>query len=216
MDKVRALNKLFLVLIILTTPIFYGFYDKPAWAHKKIESGIVSAASDRGPFSLVDHTGRGVTNEDFLGQFMLVYFGYTHCTDVCPIDLRVLVAAIKLLGDNGKKVQPIFITVDPERDKVDVMASYVKRFHPSLIGLTGTLNQIAAAAQVYHVRRIKYFPLVSDDNKQNEVNGNNTHYVVKHTVATIFVGPDGRGVSAFPHGITPEAIAADIKRFINE
>lgn len=216
MDRSQALSKLFSVLIIFTISIFYGLHDDLAWAHKKIESGAVSSSSNRGPFSLVDHTGRAVTNEDFLGQFMLVYFGYTHCPDVCPIDLRVMIAAIKILGGDGKKIQPIFITVDPERDTVDVMASYVTRLHPRLLGLTGTPDQVAAAAQVYHIRRMKFFPLVNEDDRQNEVNANNAHYVVDHTAAIILVGPDGSGLSGFPHGITPEAIAADIKRFINQ
>ncbi len=99
----------------------------PAEWHGK--AAPVQLAINRGPFSLVDHRWKTVTDEDFLGKFMLVYFGYTHCSDLCPIDLQIMTQAINLLGEQREKLQPVFITVDPKRGTVEVMADYVVRFH---------------------------------------------------------------------------------------
>jgi protein SCO1/2 len=165
----------------------------------------------------VDHRGQPVTDKDFQGKFMLVYFGYTHCPDLCPIDLQVLVQAIDFLGERGEKVQPVFITVDPERDTVEVMANYVTRFHPRLTGLTGTEEHIAAAANTYRVRRMKFFPLdLGDDGKdQNGATEDESRYVVDHTASFILVGPDGGGLVQYARDMPPEEIAEDIQQFID-
>ena len=96
-----------------------------------------------GPFALTDHTGKKVTDEDYRGKFMLIAFGYTYCPDVCPTGLQAMSVAMDSLGEQADWVQPIFITIDPERDTPEVMKEYVAAFHPSLIGLTGTPQQIA-------------------------------------------------------------------------
>src|SRR5947209_439799 len=88
-----------------------------------------------GPFALTDHTGKPRTDVDFRGKLMLIYFGYTYCPDVCPADLTAISSAIDFLGRAGDAVQPIFITVDPERDTVEHLADYVTAFHPRLVGL---------------------------------------------------------------------------------
>lgn len=164
----------------------------------------------------MDHKGQPVTDKDFLGKFMLVYFGYTHCPDLCPIDVQVLVQAIEILGEQGEKVQPVFITVDPERDTVEVMADYVARFHPRLIGLTGTGEQIATAVNAYRVRRIKFFPLdLGDDDKDRSgATEDNSRYVVDHTASFFLVGPDGGGLMQYARDIAPEEISEDIRQFI--
>jgi protein SCO1/2 len=111
-----------------------------------------------GPFRLVDHTGRIRTDTDFRGKFLLVYFGFTFCPDVCPTDLQVISAAIDRLGPAGDVVQPLFITVDPERDTPAHLSQYVPSFHPRLIGLTGDMRQIREVADAYKV----YFAKASD------------------------------------------------------
>ncbi len=191
-------------------------YSRRALAHEPPPPGPSSQSANRGPFSLVDHTGQAVTEKDFLGKFMLVYFGYTHCPDLCPIDLQVMVQAIDILGEQNEKVQPIFITVDPERDTVEVMADYVRRFHPRLIGLTGTREQVAAATKTYRVRRMKFFPLELEDDEKIESSAteNSSKYVVDHTASFFLVGPDGAGLMQYAHGITVEEIVEDIRRFI--
>src|SRR5690606_11015171 len=100
-----------------------------------------------GPFALTDHTGERVTDQDFRGRYMLVYFGYTWCPDVCPTELQVISSALDELGDKAAQIRPIFITVDPERDTVAQMADYVANFHPSFVGLTGSSEEVAAVAK---------------------------------------------------------------------
>lgn len=108
-----------------------------------------------GPFALVDQTGRPRTDADFRGTLLLVYFGFTSCPDVCPTDLAEIGRLLDLLGDRGASIQPLFITLDPERDTVAHLAAYVPSFHPRLIALTGSaeaVRNIADAYKVYHER----------------------------------------------------------------
>ena len=102
-----------------------------------------------GSFTLTDQRGRTITDSDLRGRLLLVYFGYTYCPDVCPADLLGLSQAVAALDDN--RVQPIFITIDPERDTVETMAAYAKHFHPDLLALTGTPAQTTAVAKAYGV-----------------------------------------------------------------
>ncbi len=104
-----------------------------------------------GPFQLIDHTGREVTAQDFRGQYTLVHFGYTFCPDVCPTTLSRMSAVMDLLGEQANRVQPLLITVDPARDTPEVLAKYVAFFHPKLIGLTGTEDQVRSATDAYMV-----------------------------------------------------------------
>lgn len=138
----------------------------PAWAQQRTGDGAApgaaSQAANSAAFALIDHTGRAVTDRDFLGAYMLVFFGYTHCPDICPTDFMVVGEAMDLLGAAGDKVRPVFITIDPARDTVAVMADFVGHFHPRLLGLTGTREQIAAVAKRYRVRWRK-FTVVEDE-----------------------------------------------------
>ncbi|MFQ5564886.1 MAG: SCO family protein [Paracoccaceae bacterium] len=196
-----------------------GLDARPARGHEPTPPIAAAPAANRGPFSLVDHHGRAVTDEDFLGSYMLVYFGYTHCPDVCPIDLQVMTEAIDLMGEQGAGVQPVFITVDPGRDTVAVMADYVAAFHPRLIGLTGTPEQVAAAWRTYRVRRMKFFPLNPDDGGDQGHDapaGGNPGYLVDHSAAFFLVGPDGGGLVQYAHGMPAEEIAADLRQVIAE
>lgn len=104
-----------------------------------------------GPFSLTDHTGKRVTEKDFLGKNLLVVFGFTYCPDVCPTELQVVTAALENLGARADTIQPIFISIDPERDTPDVMKQYISNFHPRFVGLSGTQEEIAAVAKAYRV-----------------------------------------------------------------
>ncbi len=108
-----------------------------------------------GPFELVDQTGRTVTDRDLHGRFMLIYFGYTHCVDVCPIDLAVQGQAIEDLGPDADKVASVFVTVDPARDTPAVLADWLTSFRPGTIGLTGSEAQVRAVASAYRVHRRK-------------------------------------------------------------
>lgn len=157
----------------------------------------------RGPYSLTDHTGRRVTDETFRGRFMLIYFGYTFCPDVCPTDLAVVAAALDLLGPVADRVQPLFVTLDPKRDTAGQLASYVRLFHPRLIGLTGSEEEISKAARSYLV---EYFVFDSPDNDE---------YEVAHTARTYLMGPDGRYLMWYPHADDPARMASSIRKSID-
>ncbi|MBF0563555.1 MAG: SCO family protein [Alphaproteobacteria bacterium] len=155
-----------------------------------------------GSFTLVDANGKAVTDADFRGRFMLVYFGYTFCPDLCPTSLQSMAQAITLLGDKGAKVVPVFITIDPERDTPEHMKSYVAAFGPSMVGLSGTKEQTAAAASAYRV----YFARVEGEN--------GTPYLMDHSSIIYLMGPNGKFVTHFGHGVTPEAMAEKIRTYL--
>ena len=155
-------------------------------------------------FTLTDHTGKPVTDEDFRGKYMLVYFGYTFCPDVCPTSLAIVGDALDMLSEEElAKLTPVFITVDPERDTVEVMASYVVNFHDQLVGLTGTPEQVKAAAKGY---RAYYAKTNADDPDGN--------YLMDHSSFTYLMGPDGRYVTHFNHGTAPEKMAARLAEIL--
>ncbi|MDP6344208.1 MAG: SCO family protein [Alphaproteobacteria bacterium] len=155
-----------------------------------------------GPFELVDHRGRTVRESDFRGAHLLIFFGYTYCPDVCPTELQKMSAAMDLLGDAGDKVRPILISIDPERDTVAVLADYVANFHPRLIGLTGSVEQVAVAAKAY---RAYYAKAPADDEGD---------YLVDHSSFIYFMGPDGKYLSHFSPTSTPEAMAEKIRSLL--
>src|SRR5437764_1487653 len=115
----------------------------------------LSGARIGGPFALTDQNGRTVHDSDFAGKYRIVYFGYTHCPDICPNDLAVIGQALRRIEKQASaraaRIQPLFITVDPERDTPAVMKAYASAFHPRLLGLTGTSQQVAAAEKAYAV-----------------------------------------------------------------
>jgi len=149
-----------------------------------------------GPFELVNQAGQTVTERDFAGRWLLVYFGFTYCPDVCPTELGIIAAALDAMGPAGEAVTPILITIDPQRDTPDQLADYVSRFHPRMQGLTGTPEQIAAAARRYRV----YYARV----QRPEM----TDYLMDHSSFIYLVGPDGRVRALFRSETSPEAIAA--------
>jgi cytochrome oxidase Cu insertion factor (SCO1/SenC/PrrC family) len=140
---------LFVILALLAALVFAGsafYFANPS--HKPYGTGTALVG---GPFTLTDQTGKRVTEKDFLGSYMLVFFGYTYCPDVCPTELQVMSAALDSLGSKADRIQPIFITIDPQRDTPEVMKQYVANFYPRLIGLTGSPEEIATAAKAYRV-----------------------------------------------------------------
>ena len=141
--------------------------------------GVAPGVSVGGPFSLVDAQGAAVTDATYRGRWMLVYFGYTTCPDVCPTELQAMSATLDQLGPLAAQVAPIFITIDPERDTPAALADYVKQFDDRLVGLTGTPAQVAAVARVYRV----YFSKV-------EAKGG-APYMMDHSSFLYLMGPDG-------------------------
>ncbi len=173
-----------------------------------------------GAFTLVDHSGRTVSERDFRGRYMLVYFGYTYCPDICPTDLQTMADAMDALGPAGDRVRPVMVSVDPERDTPAVMADYIGLFHPRLTGLTGTRQQVAALARLYGARYFKlFYPGLDDDDDDKKKDGgaaDTPGYIMRHTSNTYLLGPDGRGLATFPRNTGPEAMAREIRRLMNE
>lgn len=154
-----------------------------------------------GPFQLTDHTGKAVTEADFRGKSLLVFFGYTFCPDVCPTTLYEVARALEALGDKAKNLTPVFITVDPERDTPARLKEYVANFHPAIVGLTGTPEQIRQVAKEFRV----YFAKVPD--KAGDPNA----YLMDHSSILYLMGPDGAFKAHFSHDTAGDAMAAKLK-----
>ncbi|MFT7572029.1 MAG: cytochrome oxidase Cu insertion factor (SCO1/SenC/PrrC family) [Paracoccaceae bacterium] len=161
-------------------------------------TGGKGVASIGGPFSLVDHKGQPKTDKDFRGRYMLIYFGYTYCPDVCPTALQSMTQAMDRLDpETQKKIIPVFITIDPERDTVKQLNAYVDNFHPSMVGLTGTPEEIAKTARVFRV----YF------GRAKGVEEESTDYLMDHSSIVFLMNPDGEYVTHFTHATPPEKMA---------
>jgi cytochrome oxidase Cu insertion factor (SCO1/SenC/PrrC family) len=156
-----------------------------------------------GPFSLIDHTGKRVTDKDFRGHTLLVMFGFTFCPDVCPTELQLVSAALDKLGVKASDVVPLFITVDPERDTPAQLAMYVKSFHPRLVGLTGTPQEIAAVAKEYRV----YYKKVPDPKST-------AGYTMDHSALIYVMGPDGSYQTHFTPGVSVETLAGGLGKLL--
>jgi len=152
-----------------------------------------------GPFTLTDTEGREVTDKTYAGKFMLVYFGYTFCPDVCPTELQAIASALDLLGADAAKVTPLFVTVDPSRDTVTTLAEYVKLFDTRLVGLTGTEAQIAAIARAYRV----YYAKADAKDRSS--------YLMDHSSFIYLMGPDGGFRALFRQGMAPKELADAIR-----
>ena len=160
-----------------------------------------------GAFELVDQSGATRTQVDFAGRHMLVYFGYTYCPDVCPTSLSIMSQALDLLeaetGSLEDRVVPVFVTVDPARDDVPAMAAYAEHFHPRLVALTGSDQQIAAAAKAYRV----YYRKAEDPSA--------SEYLMDHSSFIYLMGPDGTYVSHFAHNASPQEVAEGLKGLLD-
>jgi protein SCO1/2 len=165
--------------------------------------GVGGKAQIGGPFSLIDHTGKRVTEKDFRGRHLLVFFGFTFCPDVCPAGLQVIAAALDRLGPKAERVTPLFITVDPERDTPERLAQYVQSFHPRLVGLTGTPAEIQAAAAAYRV----FHKIVKHEKSATE-------YTMEHTSVIYLMDPAGEFVAHFTHATPVDTIAATLARLL--
>ena len=158
-----------------------------------------------GKFTLTDHTGQRVSDETYRGHYLLVYFGFTNCADLCPIDLATMAQALnQTKPEIAEKVQPLFISVDPEMDTPAVLSAYVSNLHPRLIGLTGSVAEVEAAAKAYRVQRHKLLHPAS----------NGHPYIIDHGTLMFLMGPNGKFVSLFPHNSTPEKITQSLERYV--
>ncbi|KAM6162105.1 protein SCO2 homolog, mitochondrial [Erethizon dorsatum] len=160
------------------------------------------AAVGQGDFNLLDHHGQTRCKADFRGQWVLMYFGFTHCPDICPDELEKLVQVVRQLEAQPglHPVQPIFITVDPARDDTAAMARYVRDFHPRLLGLTGSAEQVAQASRSYRV----YYRAGPKDEDQD--------YIVDHSIAIYLLNPDGLFTDYYGRGRSAQQIADSVRQ----
>jgi protein SCO1/2 len=161
--------------------------------------GTESGPQLGGPFTLENSDGKPVTDRDFRGRYMLVYFGYTFCPDVCPTTLNAVADAMERLGPRARKVQPLFITIDPRRDTPSVMKQYVAAFGHDIVGLTGSADQVAAAAKAYRV----YFA-------EHRTGPGPDDYSMDHSSILYLMGPDGRFIAPIRADASGEEIAKTI------
>ncbi|HEX3501474.1 MAG TPA: SCO family protein [Stellaceae bacterium] len=165
------------------------------------ELAAPAGVSVGGPFTLTDQNGATRRPEDFRGRLMLIYFGYTYCPDVCPTELQTMSEAIDRLGAKGDAVQPIFITVDPARDTPEQLKSYAENFHPRLLALTGSAEQIAEAARAY---KVFYQPVKQGDGE----------YLMDHSSIVYLMDRDGHYLAHFGGNLTAEQMAATIAKHL--
>jgi protein SCO1/2 len=154
-----------------------------------------------GHFALSATDGSRVTDETFRGKWLLIYFGYTTCPDVCPTTLSAMAQALEKLGPRAGKVQPIFITVDPERDTAEIVGQYVKDFDPRFIGLVGSPQEIAAAAHDFHV----YYVVRQLGNNQ---------YVIDHSSFIYVIDPSGRFVRLLTGDLLGHQLADELRKLL--
>ncbi len=158
-----------------------------------------------GPFTLINTRGEEVTETLLLGHYSLIYFGFTYCPDICPLALQTITETLEILGPDGEQVMPVFISLDPERDTPDVVASYLEHFHPRFEGLTGTLAQTTAAAEQYRVYAKKSFLKDADGVETSD-------YTVDHTGFLYLMNPAGRYADHFSKEATAPEIAERLKQ----
>jgi len=156
-----------------------------------------------GPFALIDHHGTAVTDRDYRGRYMLVFFGYANCPGICPTGLRGMAGALDALGETGERIAPILVTIDPERDTVAALASAVAKIHPRLIGLTGSFEQLNAAAKAYEVSA----KLIGWTLQKQPI--------VEHGSYIYLMGPDGKFLTIFPPIMDPQEMAAAIQGYMS-
>ncbi|MEO1190301.1 MAG: SCO family protein [Pseudomonadota bacterium] len=159
-----------------------------------------------GAFTLVDSNGNTVTEKDLMGRYSMVYFGYTYCPDICPTALATVARSLDLLEvvdpHSAQMVLPVFITIDPERDTPEAVGVYAEAFHPRLLGLTGTPEQVAVAAKAYRVFYQKVHPDTA------------TEYLMDHASSIFLMDPAGNYVSHFPHNMTPDEVARRLEETV--
>jgi len=201
----KRLSLLVLVILVLLALVAGGALWRldDLRAQSRDETAESAAAAFGGPFSLTDQNGKPRTDKDFRGKYMLVFFGYTYCPDVCPTTLAVEAEALGKLGARAGRIVPIFITVDPKRDTPQKLKPYLASFGANFVGLTGTEDEIAAAAKGYRV----YYQAHIDGRAANAEG-----YSVDHTGNIYLMGPDGKFVAYYSPGILPDELAADLMK----
>lgn len=193
----RSLILAGVLVLIAAAALLLRLWSPGSWQRDVSEFPSVGGASIGGPFTLVDQQSRTVTEKDFPG-WLLIYFGFTYCPAICPTELQKMATVMRGLGPQSEKVQPLFISVDPERDTPQVLKAYVPMFHPRLVGLTGTPAQIEAVKKHWRV----YSAKVRDPGASD--------YTVDHSSFIYLMSPDGQLAGLYKSQDKAADIARDI------
>jgi len=170
-------------------------------------TGTVAGASIGGRFTLVNHRGETVTEKDYLGKHTLIFFGFTHCPDICPTTMNEIAFALDRLGDKAGDVNVLFVTIDPERDDPEALGDYMELFDKRITGLTGTPEQIAGVAKAF---RIFYAKNISAEEKAKP--REDRFYLMDHSSITYLMSPTGEFIRHYSYGTPAKALADDIRR----
>jgi cytochrome oxidase Cu insertion factor (SCO1/SenC/PrrC family) len=192
----RGLVAVLIAILAICGVLLYQLYERT------LTGTATGEALIGGPFELTDQNGTKVTDQTFKGRLMLIYFGFTYCPDACPTALGIMSAAIDKLDGAADRVVPILITVDPERDTAQVLKDYVSNFHPRMMGLTGTRQQIAQVAKAYRVFYQKAAGPTPDD------------YLMDHTLLIYLMDGDGKYITHFGPDATPDQMADEIRKHL--
>ncbi|MCZ4279371.1 SCO family protein [Kiloniella laminariae] len=172
-----------------------------------------------GTFELLDHQGSVRRDSDWPDKLKLIFFGYTHCPAICPTSLNDISEALDLLGNEADLIQPLFITVDPERDRPVVLADYISSFHPSLIGLSGTEEQVAAVSKKFRVQRHKILLSEEDHSAHSEHSdghGGAVNYDAAHSSLTYLMDTEGKFLTIFPYDTGANVMAQRLKVYLEK
>jgi protein SCO1/2 len=193
-----ALLPFLLLVAALAGALLWRQADNVPGMGRVVTTGEIAVG---GPFQLIDQNGKKVSDADFRGRFMLIYFGYSFCPDVCPTTLGVMAQALDKLGND--RIVPVFITIDPARDTPKVLKQYMAAFGPRFVGLTGDDAAIEKVEKAYRVyaRKRPLDPARPDGN-----------YAMDHSSVMYLVGPDGKVVTYYDEAISPDDLAADLKK----
>ena len=191
--------------LILIALLFCGAFasaaEEPQTAAEMMDDLMYGHGTVGGPFTLIDQDGRTRSDSEFRGKLMIVYFGFTFCPEVCPADLMAITQALDALGPEARNIQPIFITVDPERDTA-VLKDYVAAFHPSFIGLTGSPDEIRKIANSY-----KAFYARAPGERSGE-------YSIDHAGVIYLMGREGEYLGFMPPQTGPDRLAEILRRYL--
>jgi cytochrome oxidase Cu insertion factor (SCO1/SenC/PrrC family) len=205
MTRSALIRALLIFMAGLVLAVALGLVVRALWLDPRGGGGrdasVTGTALVGGPFELTDQNGQRVKDTQFRGKLMAVFFGYIFCPDICPTTLLDVGQALDKLGKDGEQVQPIFITIDPERDTPAAMKDFLANFHPRVIGLTGTTAEIQAAAKAYRVFYAK-------------AGGKERDYLMDHSVFIYLMDREGRYLTHFTNKMRSDEIAAAIRKFL--
>lgn len=203
MSRVYVLGAVVALAGLIGGPFLWQALQGSDDAFSQCRGGQVAGGDIGGPFTLVDETGTTVTDADVITRPSLVYFGYTYCPDVCPLDAARNAEAVDILEEMGLDVQPVFITIDPARDTPEVLAEFTDNLHPRMTGLTGTAEQVKAASDAYRT----YFKVRDPDEE---------FYLLDHSTFTYLVMPETGFADFFRREVTPNEMAERVACFMGQ